>query len=104
MAKKNSDTIREVLRDIHLGESLVGTTPTRTIWSKKHDDGSVEETTQTTREFTIKPSKTGAKLGAIAGAVAGGVIGEYIPFIGGHVCAAVGAIIGGIAGWIFGPA
>ena len=104
MAKKNSDTIREVLRDIPLGESVVGTTKTIRTWSKHRDDGSVEETTQTTREFTIKPSKTGAKLGAIAGAVAGGVIGEYIPFIGGHVCAAVGAIIGGIAGWIFGPA
>ena len=106
MAKKDSMNLKEVLKNVDVGttESLVGNTTTRTLWSKKHDDGSVETTTETKREFTIKPSKSDAKLGAVAGAVAGGVIGEYIPFIGGHVCAATGAIIGGIAGWIFGPA
>lgn len=73
-------------------------------WTRKRDDGTPEIVTETTKDFTIKPSKRGAKLGAIAGAAAGGVIGNYLPFIGGPICAAIGAIAGGIAGWIFGPA
>ena len=63
-----------------------------------------ETVTETTRDFTIKPSKSGAKLGAIAGAVGGAAIGKYVPFIGGNVCMIIGAVAGGIAGWIFGPA
>ena len=69
MAKKNSDTIKEVLRNISPNpQSAVVNTKTIRTWTKKHDDGSVETTTETKREFTIKPSKSGAKLGAIAGA------------------------------------
>ena len=73
-------------------------------WTRKRDDGTPETVTEIKKDFTIKPSKTDAKLGAIAGAAAGGVIGNYLPFIGGPICAAIGAIAGGIAGWIFGPA
>ena len=98
-----------------VGRAISSTTTIRT-WTRKRDDGIPETVTETKddwtpetvteikKDFTIKPSKTGAKLGAIAGAAAGGVIGNYLPFIGGPICAAIGAIAGGIAGWIFGPA
>lgn len=91
---------KDVVKDIPIGTSA--TTTTIRTWTKKRDDGTVETTT--TKDFTIKPSRSGAKYGAMAGAAAGGVIGNYLPFVGGTVCAVIGAIAGGIAGWIFGPA
>ena len=88
----------------NIGTNATTSTTTIRTWTRKRDDGTPETVTETKKDFTIKPSKTGAKLGAIAGAAAGGVIGNYLPFIGGPICAAIGAIAGGIAGWIFGPA
>ncbi|MBQ3446719.1 MAG: hypothetical protein IJG37_03640 [Synergistaceae bacterium] len=67
---KASDTAKavwEATKDIPIGTATSTTTTVRT-WSRKHDDGTVETTTETTKDFTIKPSKTGAKLGALAGA------------------------------------
>lgn len=105
MAKGKNEILNLITESIKgVAQQATETTYTTRTWTEPRADGSIETITETKKDFTIKPSKTGAKLGALAGAAAGAVIGEYIPFIGGTVCAVICAIIGGVAGWIFGPA
>ena len=79
VAKVIRDSILEGTKDVWKSGFRGFTSSVTTIrtWTRKRDDGTQETVTETKKDFTIKPSKSGAKLGAIAG---------------------------GIAGWIFGPA
>ncbi len=104
MAKEKNEILDAIIENAKNGLPLTTTIYKTRTWTEPRADGSIETITETKKDFTIKPSKTGAKLGALAGAAAGAVISEYIPFIGGTVCAVICAIIGGVAGWIFGPA